>query len=70
MIKALCGAAVVLLLAASVAGVHDHRSAGEASMVTLAYEHEIPNMPGKSIKGVFVDCSPGASREAHTHLSL
>jgi hypothetical protein len=27
--------------------------------VTLVYQHELPNVPGKSIKGVLVEYSPG-----------
>jgi len=37
--------------------------------VTLVYEHELPNVPGKSIKGVLVEYEPGASSPAHTHAS-
>jgi quercetin dioxygenase-like cupin family protein len=64
MIKELCSAAVVLLLTASTAGAHE---TGEAAKVTLVYEHELPNVPGKSMKGVLVEYGPGASNEAHTH---
>jgi quercetin dioxygenase-like cupin family protein len=64
MIKTLCSAAVVLLLAASAAGAHE---TGEAAKITLVYEHELPNVPGKSMKGVLVEYEPGASNEAHTH---
>jgi quercetin dioxygenase-like cupin family protein len=35
--------------------------------VTLVYEHELPNVPGKSIKGVLVEYGPGGSSPAHTH---
>ncbi|WEX75773.1 cupin domain-containing protein [Sinorhizobium numidicum] len=42
-------------------------AAGEASKVTLVYEHELPNVPGKSIKGVLVEYGPGGFSEAHTH---
>jgi len=35
--------------------------------VTLVYEHELPNAPGKSIKGVLVEYGPGGSSPAHTH---
>ena len=35
--------------------------------VTLVYEHELPNVPGKSIKGVLVEYGPGGRSEAHTH---
>jgi hypothetical protein len=27
--------------------------------VTLVYHHELPNVPGKSIKGVLVEYGPG-----------
>jgi quercetin dioxygenase-like cupin family protein len=64
MIKTLCSAAVVLLLTASAAGAHE---TGEAAKITLVYEHELPNVPGKSMKGVLVEYKPGASNEAHTH---
>jgi hypothetical protein len=35
--------------------------------VTLAYQHELPNVPGKSIKGVLVEYGPGGYSPAHTH---
>src|SRR3954464_15372673 len=35
--------------------------------VTLVYQHELPNVPGKSIKGVLVEYGPGGYSEAHTH---
>lgn len=37
------------------------------SKVTVVYEHPLPNVPGKSLKGVLVEYGPGASSEAHTH---
>lgn len=37
------------------------------SKVTLVYEHTLPNVPGKSIKGVLVEYQPGGSSPAHTH---
>lgn len=40
---------------------------GKASKVTLVYEHELPNVPGKSIKGVLVEYGPGGFSEGHTH---
>ena len=43
--------------------------ADDAAKVTLVYEHELPNVPGKSIKGVLVEYGPGGSSEAHTHAS-
>lgn len=41
--------------------------ADEASKVTLVYEHELPNVPGKSIRGVLVEYGPGGFSDAHTH---
>ena len=42
-------------------------AADENSKATLVYEHALPNVPGKSIKGVLVEYGPGASSSAHTH---
>ena len=30
--------------------------------VTLVYQHELPNVPGKSIKGVLVNTAPAVTR--------
>jgi hypothetical protein len=35
--------------------------------VTLVYQHELPNVPGKSIKGVLVEYGPGGYLPGHTH---
>ena len=35
--------------------------------VTLVYQHELPNVPGKSIKGVLVEYGPGGFSPGHTH---
>jgi quercetin dioxygenase-like cupin family protein len=35
--------------------------------VTLVYQHDLPNVPGKSIKGVLVEYGPGGHSEGHTH---
>ena len=32
--------------------------------VALVYQHELPNVPGKSIKGVLVEYGPAATRLA------
>ncbi|MCT7664518.1 cupin domain-containing protein [Shinella kummerowiae] len=42
-------------------------SASEAAKVTQVYEHELPNVPGKSIRGVLVEYGPGGFSEGHTH---
>jgi quercetin dioxygenase-like cupin family protein len=35
--------------------------------VTLVYQHELPNAPGKSIKGVLVEYGPGGYSPGHMH---
>jgi quercetin dioxygenase-like cupin family protein len=39
----------------------------KAAKVTLVYQHELPNVPGKSIKGVLVEYGPGGFSPGHTH---
>jgi quercetin dioxygenase-like cupin family protein len=35
--------------------------------VTLVYQHELPNVPGKSIKGVLVEYGPRGYSPGHRH---
>src|SRR5438067_13404288 len=35
--------------------------------VTLVYQNELPNVPGKSMKGVLVEYGPGGYSPGHTH---
>ena len=35
--------------------------------MTLVYQHELPNVPGKSIKGVLVEYGPGGYSRGRTH---
>jgi quercetin dioxygenase-like cupin family protein len=39
----------------------------DQSTVKVVYDHLLPNVPGKSIKGVLVEYAPGGSSPAHTH---
>ena len=39
----------------------------KSAKVTLVYQHELPNVPGKSIKGVLVEYGPGGYSPGHTH---
>lgn len=39
----------------------------KGAKVTQVYEHAIPEMPGKSLKGVLVEYEPGGYNSAHTH---
>lgn len=35
--------------------------------VTVVYDHPLPNVPGKSLKGVLVEYEPGGKSPGHTH---
>jgi quercetin dioxygenase-like cupin family protein len=35
--------------------------------ITVVYQHELPNVPGQSIKGVLVEYGPGGYSPGHTH---
>jgi quercetin dioxygenase-like cupin family protein len=35
--------------------------------VTVVYQHPLPDVPGKSIKGVMVEYGPGGYSPSHTH---
>ncbi|WP_095091763.1 cupin domain-containing protein [Mesorhizobium sophorae] len=65
MIKSIVAALIVTAALASPAAAED--TGGKAAKVTLVYEHELPNVPGKSIKGILVEYGPGGHSEAHTH---
>ena len=58
---------IVCTLILATLGVGAAIAADENSKVTLVYEHTLPNVPGKSIKGVLVEYGPGGSSSAHTH---
>jgi len=40
---------------------------GDKCKVSVVYNHELPNVPGKSIKGILVEYGPGGSTPCHTH---
>jgi quercetin dioxygenase-like cupin family protein len=60
-------ALIVYALIAATVGPGAAIAADENSKVTLVYEHALPNVPGKSIKGVLVEYGPGGSSSAHMH---
>ena len=39
----------------------------KSAKVSIVYQHELPNVPGKSIKGVLVEYGPGGSSPGHLH---
>jgi quercetin dioxygenase-like cupin family protein len=64
MIRAILGALMLFAISLHTASAQD---SNKASKVTLVYQHELPNVPGKSIKGVLVEYGPGGFSAAHTH---
>ena len=61
--------ASLILLAATHAYAQDSTklAGSKAATVTVVYQHELPNVPGKSIKGVLVEYAPGGSSPGHLH---
>jgi quercetin dioxygenase-like cupin family protein len=59
-----CAAA---LMTASVTTALAHDASDGKAKVTLVYDHVLPNVPGKSIRGVLVEYAPGGSSPGHTH---
>ncbi|RJG08735.1 cupin domain-containing protein [Pseudomonas cavernicola] len=59
----------ILLAAAFAALSIATASAGDPipGKVKVVFDHPLPNVPGKSMKGVLVEYAPGASSPSHTH---
>ncbi len=60
----LCSAAIGLFL---VGGTSAHDAANDKAKVTVVFDHALPNVKGKSMKGVLVEYQPGGTSPAHTH---
>jgi quercetin dioxygenase-like cupin family protein len=57
----------LLLAALPLGGVRADDAKAKNAKVTLVYQHELPNVPGKSVKGVLVEYGPGGYSSGHTH---
>jgi len=64
MTRLLC---TLLFVATPLTGVAADRPKEKSARVTVVYQHELPNVPGKSVKGVLVEYGPGGFSGAHTH---
>ena len=62
-----CTFIVCGLIVATIGSVGSGMAADKNAKVTLVYEHALPNVPGKSIKGVLVEYGPGGYSPGHTH---
>jgi quercetin dioxygenase-like cupin family protein len=48
-------------------GVRSGIAGDEGPKVTIVFDHAIPNVPGKSMKGILVEYGPGVATGAHIH---
>jgi quercetin dioxygenase-like cupin family protein len=65
MIRHFLSAAALVAVCMSTASAQD--AAGDERKVTLVYDQVLPNVPGKSIRGVLVEYEPGGFSDAHMH---
>jgi len=61
----------ILLLSAATAlfapSVAAQGTIAPAATVSVVFEHELPNVPGKSMRAVLVEYAPGAGSPSHRH---
>ncbi|TQF37255.1 cupin [Bradyrhizobium sp. UNPF46] len=55
------------IYAASLLTAHAAEPAAPLAKVTVVFDQLLPNVPGKSMKGVLVEYGPGGSSPAHIH---
>jgi quercetin dioxygenase-like cupin family protein len=55
------------LCAAALTAVCIGAASAQEAKVTLVYDQVLPNVPGKSMRGVLVEYGPGGFSPAHTH---
>lgn len=67
MIRRFLCAAALAAVCVSAASAQD--ASGDKRKVTLVYDQVLPNVPGKSIRGVLVEYGPGAFSAPHSHPS-
>src|SRR5262245_3291558 len=60
----LCATALII---ASVTAAPAADASDQQAKVKVVYDHVLPNVPGKSIKGVLVEYAPGGKSPAHMH---
>jgi len=58
-------AATLALVSLNAASAQD--ASGDKRKVTLVYDQVLPNVAGKSIRGVLVEYEPGGFSDAHMH---
>jgi quercetin dioxygenase-like cupin family protein len=58
---------LVCAAAMTVISVTGALAGGDKAKVTVVFDQALPNVPGKSMKGVLVEYEPGGMSPAHTH---
>jgi quercetin dioxygenase-like cupin family protein len=58
---------LILAAALMVASVTGALADGGKAKVTVVFDQPLPNVPGKSMRGVLVEYAPGGKSPAHTH---
>jgi len=66
-LAALAALAATPALAQERPGQATRLAGAQDAKVTLVYQHPIPGVPGKSVKGVLVEYGPGGHSPSHTH---
>ncbi|WP_210003950.1 cupin domain-containing protein [Phyllobacterium sp. 1468] len=61
MLKSVCICAALIALPAAAADKPHN------AKVTVVFDQKLPNVPGKSMRGVLVEYGPGGSNPSHTH---
>lgn len=56
-----------LLLATLITGPVAASDEPHNAKVTVVFDHALPNVPGKSMRGVLVEYGPGGHNPSHTH---
>jgi quercetin dioxygenase-like cupin family protein len=58
---------VALTHAALAQATHNHAAPANGAKISLLYDHPLPNVPGKSLRGVLVEYAPGGTSPPHLH---
>ncbi|MEP7453602.1 cupin domain-containing protein [Phyllobacterium sp. SB3] len=66
MLRTILASTAMIVFVVANAAAHE---SDKASNVKLVYDRKLPNVPGKSLKGVLVEYEPGGYSAAHTHPS-
>jgi len=63
----LLGLTLIVCALVVTVGVPSGIADDQAPKVTVVFDHTIPNVPGKSMKGILVEYGPGVASVGHVH---